>query len=470
MSLNSDFVGKIVTPKAGGGFIIGTAYPIRERVIITARHVIPDIKQCQNTWLRWEGVDDKKHILEILYESEDHDVVIAACETPPNVPGVIITKDRPSSTQKWTSFGYAKSAVDEEKKNRELETAGGTYFDAPKGSNIQQLKSKADVTDNDFWKGMSGAPIFTADTNHLTAIFLETSLEYETEEGGKLPVFDGRLRAASIAKLLEDDEFVKQVYGESYDDYKQRYKTKLQDYLVKLPKTHKHLSKSLSDCDTMLKNLHKDPIACIRDLKENCQPHLADNRQAIEQLFYLLLSQIESPCQWEGKHLHELNVSTHLYAELAVVKLYDVTPRLTIKRPNTLIGKNVIPASQKELGFDVEDQAKEQANAIAYALYKRWASEDLTEQALIKNPAGYEEVNEELILQREEDVINRFEINRQSQEAKDHPLLNPEVRDYIHKHLLADLPIVLYGESSVENEKRLQTHVRSFVSKILMSE
>ncbi|HFD86132.1 MAG TPA: hypothetical protein ENJ35_00470 [Gammaproteobacteria bacterium] len=333
---------------------------------------------------------------------------------------------------------------------------------------------KPEVTDEKFWKGMSGAPIFSTGTNRITAIVLETSLEYQPEEGReKKPVFKNHFRAASIADLLDDENetrFREIVYPEQYIDYQQRYKKKLQDHLFNLKNTHKNLSRGLPDCDTLLENIHKDPIACIRDLRKKCQPHLEGSREAIEKLFHLLLSQIESPCKWEGKHLHELNVATHLYAELAVAKLYDVAPRLTVRRPKTLIGKNVLPASQRELGFGVKDQAMEQAHAVAYALYKRWGGENLTEQVLMDNPEGYEEVNEELkLLREEEDAIYRFEINRQSQEAKDHPLLNPEVRDYIHKHLLAELPIVLYGGSGVEDEEKLQTNVRYFVSKILMS-
>ena len=204
MSLNSDFVAKVVTLK-DKGFIIGTAYAIREGVIITAYHVIPDIKNYPKTYLRWEGMDDKKSITDILYQSKKYDVLIAKCETPPNVPSIVISQNRPLSTESWTSFGYAKSAIDAIEKEREQETAGGTYFDTPKKSIIQQLASKADTTNNDFWKGMSGAPIFTVGTNHLTAIFIETSLEYETKDGDLVPIFDGRLRALSIAKLLEDD-------------------------------------------------------------------------------------------------------------------------------------------------------------------------------------------------------------------------------------------------------------------------
>lgn len=51
-----------------------------------------------------------------------------------------------------------------------------------------------------------------------------------------------------------------------------------------------------------------------------------------------------------------------------------------------LIGKHVLPASQKELGFNTEDQAEEQANTVAYALYKRWGNEGLTKEALLQDP------------------------------------------------------------------------------------
>lgn len=328
MSLDSDYVAKVTTPKQDGGFVRGTAYPIREGVIITAYHVIPDIENYKQTSLIWGEQEDKskKTITHILYESKENDIVIAECETPPNPPKSILCKDRPSSTLSWDSFGYARSAIDYKKEQHKLESAGGTYYTTPKNSEVQQLSAKDKATDNKFWKGMSGAPIFTADTDFLIGIFIETSLVYEDKESNEKEVFKGRLRAASIAYLLEndqDDKFAEAVYGKDYRNYKNKGKEKLQVHLEKLNKDFPRLCEQLPKLDDLLSRLNQNTIACIRDLKKQCAGlHLVEAQKQIEIFFYLLLSQLDVPCRWEGKHHHELQVSTRLLAELSIARLY----------------------------------------------------------------------------------------------------------------------------------------------------
>lgn len=267
MSLDFNYVAKVITPQQNGGFVRGTAYLIREGVIITAYHVIPDIKNHQQTYLIWECEaqedNNKKIITRILYKSKDNDVIVAECETPANLPKVILCKDRPSSTLNWDSFGYARSATNNEQKQHKLESAGGTYYKTPNNSEVQQLSAKDNASNNKFWKGMSGAPIFTADTDFLIGIFIETSLVYEDEEGNKQEIFKGRLRAASIAYLLEDTNFAEAVYGNDYLSYKNKGKEKLQEHLGQLKKNFPSLHEKLPELDSLLSSLNKETTTCL---------------------------------------------------------------------------------------------------------------------------------------------------------------------------------------------------------------
>lgn len=473
MSLNAEFVGLLVSC-TGSGFEKATAYPIRAGVLITAYHAIPAIetyneRQDDSSYLLWDKLEGKKYVTNILYYCKASDIAVIECETPPNLDAVILSKNTPKSTDHWDSFGFAKSAVNPDTDKAELESAAGQYLGRPEGKEVQQLRTIDRTNDEKFWRGMSGAPIFTVGTSMLTGVFIETSLLYETDQGPKT-IFDGRLRAASIAHLLDCDKFVKAARGEKCSDYLQIHERKLRDFLG----DNAALAAKLPSCDEILSELKISPIACIQRLKKDCKKLTNDqDKSQIQSLFGLVLSQIDVPCTpQEGKHLHELDVSTRLLAELAVAKMYNVEPKFADSE--RLIGRHVLPSSQTELGFDSPPFSEEQARVIAYFLYKRWGNESMSKTALEANPRRYDSANTIIRLQREDDdAVYRFEIDGLSLQGENHPLFDKEVHRHFHT-LLPDFPVVLYGKdtstaSIFKDEDDLEAYVRSFIQQVILS-
>ncbi|PWQ98631.1 S1 family peptidase [Leucothrix pacifica] len=479
MSLKSELVGLLVSP-VSGAFEKGTAYPTRDGVAITAAHVIPDIqnyneKQDKVSYILWPTEKGNKSFIQrILFPVTDADfdsgldVAVIECSTPVDLSAVVLCKNTPDYPELWHSFGYPRAAEKPELDKHHQKAAAGNYLSKVHNQSFQELETESFATDDVWWKGMSGAPVFKANSSHLTGVFIEGSPVYKKEGEASQQIFNGLLKAASIAHLLDNPNFAEAVYGKEYSEYQQEHEKKLRDIWDATPA----FKAKLPSCDDVLAQLKINPVKCIQDLKKQCKGlNLAECKNEVESLFYLLLSQVDMSCSWQGKHFHELEVSTRLLAELSVAKLYGVEPKF--EQTDQLVGQHVIPASQKELGFDFEDAAEDQANSVAYAIYKKWGNEGLSKNSLKNSPQHYDEVNEQLLLSREDDgAVYRFELNEKSEEAQNHALMDEKVRKYIHEKLLPDLPIVLYDrspESVFPDEGKLQTHVRSFVKQIILA-
>lgn len=479
MSLNSELVGLLVSPTKHG-FEKGTVYPIREGVVITAAHVIPEIEKYnalenKSSYILWPtDKANKKVIQRVLFPCTEADfatgmdIAVLECETPPNLDPVVLCKELPDYPQHWTTYGYPRAAEVPELDKHEQKAAGGNYLSKVYDQNHQELETKSFATDDKWWKGMSGAPIFKVDTHYLTGIFIEGSPIFKQEDGESIPLFKGLLKATSIAHMLDNPDFAEAVYGKDYSEYQQTHEKKLRDLLA----STQVFKDKLVSCDELLAELKTNPVLCIQNLKKACKdPKFSQCRNDVQSLFGLLLSQVDVPCRWQGKHFHELDVSTRLLAELSVAKLYGVEPKFDPS--DQLVGQHVLAASPKELGFNHEEPAEDQANCVAHAIYKNWGNEGLSRDSLKKTPQRYDEVNEQLLLYREDDgAVYRFELNQKSEEAENHALMDEKVREYIHSKLLPDLPIVLYDrspDSAFPDEAKLQTHVRSFVKQIIMA-
>lgn len=213
MPLVSSLVAKLETPK------IGTTYPIAKGYIITAYHVFPELKNekgvdFSKTKVIWQRNDEikegkeapeGKEITDVLYQSKQYDVVIAACETPSETVSVVWASS--DIHKRWESIGFAKSGQDQDLRQRFKDPAKGEFFTSQDDDWIQQLESKGNASNVELWRGMSGAPVFVDNTNYLAAIITETPRKSKKGE----PVHEDRLYSTSIPYLLENCAKFKQV-------------------------------------------------------------------------------------------------------------------------------------------------------------------------------------------------------------------------------------------------------------------
>lgn len=479
MSLKSPFVAKVVTKIGGGKLKMGTAYPIREGVILTAYHVIPDIDDFQQSYLKWvrdDQVDEGEnvtphHLTEILYVSEKYDVLIAKCKTPDHSPDVTVSLDMPKSDEKWESLGYPKSGIDNEKGVRLKDPAGGEYFFQKEDHWEQHLESKADPDKTSLWQGMSGAPVFTVGTKQLTAIITKVPAEEDPQHKDRIYVTS---LAYLLNKLKDNTKFQTAIYGDAHScqEYIEAQQSLLLRKLNTLNKDSAPVYKALLNKfhphgtpeqlhQSLLEDFHQQPADTIENLHFTCEAYLFGNEKIIEAILLCLLSQRVKNRLWDKTHLHDLHVRTHLLCELHSSSYYETTPNFRVSDSGHVIGMGAIE-STKDVGFGDEENAKERAKTIAYALYKRPPFHgDLAEDRM--DEYDWKAVNTALKARRKSSELIRYEIDRRRSEND--ALLDEDVQQKLH-NILQELPIILFGEHVDGDEHDLDEQIKLFYEKL----
>lgn len=193
---------------------IGTGYPVRNGLILTARHVLycEKMNAASERVLSWQRSDEAEpyHATKIqqsaiVFESVEFDIALVACDTGPlgKIP-VVLEDTFPSSDIRWKSFGYPRAG--KEAGMRIKTPAKGTFFPPNRNYYVQQLTSEGNATESALWKGMSGAPVFRSDTNKLVGVLIRTPTKYQDTEQNLDDVFKDRLIAVSIPYLLQAEK------------------------------------------------------------------------------------------------------------------------------------------------------------------------------------------------------------------------------------------------------------------------
>lgn len=479
MSIKASLVAKIVTTLEDGDLIVGTGYPIRNNVVITAFHVIPDIEQFHKTKVKWPKVingDDEpwsSEIKSVLYSDKDFDIAIVECETPETVTKVDVSLLPPSSSDHWDSFGYPDAGVDEVKQVRKKVPAGGNYFVSSDEDHELHLRVYGDAAETKLWRGMSGAPVFTANTNQLTAIISQVP-------NNENPDFKDRIYATSLAflrtkkidaleKALEckdsDNEYHNQQKKALLDELSETQENKI-DWYQELSQKYT-ASGSTSPANLMsaiAQSFAEAPVACVETLRVASERYMsATNRISCELLLLRTLALKTHQDQWTGEQLHDFKIRTRLLCELRLASRYDVTPQLKRLEKGEVVGEYAIEDhAAKEVGFNDDQNAEQQAKTIAYYLYRRWDDEyDLDEMT----EEDWDGVCEELSTRRKgiKPELVRFEVN--ARKDKNHPLTSNDVRQALYQYL-PDLPIVLFGTGVETHETLLRTQVKVFYEKL----
>lgn len=189
---------------------MGTGYPVRDGLILTARHVLycEKMNAASERVLSWERSDEDRPYYvtkiqqsAIVFESVAFDIALVACDTEPlgKIPAVL-EETFPSSDIRWKSFGYPRAG--KEVGIRIKTPAKGTFFAPNRDYYVQQLTSEGNTSESALWKGMSGAPVFRSDTNKLVGVLIRTPPKYQNTAQNFDDVFEDRLIAVSIPYLL----------------------------------------------------------------------------------------------------------------------------------------------------------------------------------------------------------------------------------------------------------------------------
>lgn len=467
MTLKASLVGKVVTDLGEGKYKIGTAYPIRHGVVITAYHVIPDIKNVQETLIEWRGKES--FITKVLYESEEHDVVVLACETT-DIPAIDVCRHAPESTERWDSIGFPDAGIDPIKNVRDKTPAGGHYIVQSDESCEMHLEIGSNTTENNLWRGMSGAPVFTVGTNQLTGIISQVP-------DNENPVFKNRIYATSIAQLLKISAKFRSAteIDTECNKHRKKHQQALLEELEELKESSSALYSSLATnfdeersikpeilCRIIVAKHASASTKSVEKLRLACEPFMKSLRERCELLLLYLLATKAPEDAWSGDSFHDLSVRTRMLCELKLAARYQITPKLT-QVDKEIAGQHAIhDHSSEEVGFKADDNALQQAKIIAYHIYKQTDEEyrieemdsedwDAADDALKARRIG---INPELI---------RFELN--ATRESEHPLASEEVRLAIHK-LLPALPIAFFGSKSEDDEKKLRVQVKVFYERL----
>lgn len=176
------YVARLVIPKADGEFSVGSAYPIKPGVLLTAKHNVYDKDSDSKIFpeVIWKNNSAKNpekesKVTEIAFIDDidgiDVDLAVIYAETPDDTPDAQLLFSIPASHTLCTVYGFPRSS--ESPEGRKLDSESGKI----NGKITQDFRVKVTVdADRDYlslWKGISGGPVFDLD-NRLIGIIYET--------------------------------------------------------------------------------------------------------------------------------------------------------------------------------------------------------------------------------------------------------------------------------------------------------
>jgi len=200
--------GAIAMVKAGSddeSVEIGTAFPVGECFVITARHVIWNDatdslhSDIEVSWVHREGeafsIAHTATKVELGHDlGTQHDLVVLKCEVPAKYQNYFFLSIRPPQReQRWETFGYAEVYADRDELKQT--PANGTFGPLDDRSSQLLLDYERGPSDHRRWGGMSGAPICCGQSVLAAAV--------EVEDPDRR---DRTFHASSMAWLLDNDE------------------------------------------------------------------------------------------------------------------------------------------------------------------------------------------------------------------------------------------------------------------------
>lgn len=193
---------------------LATGYPVGKDLILTAGHILkpgpPYYRDerysvricwhctCPGDPVDWTVVPDK----DIVWPSQDDlDAVLIRCPLPgdPVVPG-IVSHDQPLVRMKWTGEGFP-DATRYLKQQRTNSFIGNVCSRASNGPCFDLTVEKGPGEEDD-WKGIRGMPVFVG--RKILGVVRSAPSNFSAK----------KLHATPTWKLLEDENYCKQLYGD----------------------------------------------------------------------------------------------------------------------------------------------------------------------------------------------------------------------------------------------------------------
>ncbi|MBD9363097.1 trypsin-like serine peptidase [Methylomonas fluvii] len=469
--MDTKLIAKILPTKKDGNRTIGTAYPIAQGLVLTARHVVVFDERDKAVPIVIEWPDSKHsdtNVTEIVWVSDEHDIAILRCQTPPNMSlsSELLAKRDPKGHEQWSGYGYPAIGKDAESGLREKIPVMGEFFPPNVATPKLTISCKSDALEKAGWCGLSGAPVFQGP--QLFAIITETPQKR-----------DECFTAVSIPWLIRNDQEFQEITGiqgqiQKHQKFVAEQKRQISDLLLKMTAENllfkqiagqlklniEHMSdKKLTE--KLLEAFEQDDLAVLDLLlcagadafKQDSGESI---RQNLRQLFYLFAGLMAPECQAIKQALINLPVRTAMAAELSLAAIYDTNPEF-VRHDGKVLGRHTINADvfTRETGWSQTEFIKDATETIYKAIHKAPPPEPLDTFEL--------EALNSTIKQRQNRSLNqlhRLELNRRDANLTNNPLLDAaNCQALIAADCLPDLPIVHYGEAVAEKEAKLSAKI-----------
>lgn len=209
----------------GGG---GTGYLLSGDRVLTAHHVVEGATAIT---VHYDGLDHQRGLQAVAEPqwmgSEDLDVAVLALETNLPLARQLLAPAPVQGDQPWRTRGWGRAAPPVAHSHARIAGSmaalAGTAYEVPEGASGLQLSVEAPPDDVEWWKGVSGAPVFCG--RWLVGVV----------RGGFHAFQGGRLDATPLTAVWVDLEFRKAVgYADNDDELRARRREELLSHLTEL--------------------------------------------------------------------------------------------------------------------------------------------------------------------------------------------------------------------------------------------
>ncbi|WP_026604494.1 hypothetical protein [Methylomonas sp. 11b] len=477
---------------------IGTAYPIGPNLLLTAGHVVQNVKWHDggSVSVEWPDLKDSNNrsltavARNIAFDGKllvddkpiNCDLVVLDCQLPKaihqkSVSWMIFSQKFAEARTGWKAAGYPNV------NSNNLETATGLFSaDLEKpvikltlDDTIDPTVARANVMPNG-WGGMSGAPVFDIASGKIQAVITEHNLWMEKQ-----------LVGVSIPWLIRNSATFRQILGiktvglpalnvheRICKHLEPMQKSMLFQTLVEqfLPPGLQALPENV--VKELLKASEGNQIAFLEQFRLAVESSLEKDRQdagVALNLFLLLLSLTDTGSFTATlSRQHDLPVRTRMAAEIYLASVYGLVPDLTLNKQkitdvkNAVVGRHAVESGfMREVGWQPDKNAAELAHVVNIAVNKVYRKLHSNEPDAPLDEFDLEELNHTLKTRRKgaKPELIRLEVDSSEDLAAMHPLHNPDVCKALND-CLSELPIVRYGKGVGNNEAHLRAQVNEF--------
>jgi hypothetical protein len=488
--MDSRLVAKITVPRVDDQTRTGTAYPIAEDLLLTARHVIEfdERDKAKPITVEWQEAGEKIIIepQQITFEfdgGDKLDVILLRCPLPQAiaaaVTSAILEEEKIHSRNAWETLGFPKV------NNFNLKGATGMFsvdtkqptIDLTLDDSIKETILQNNKIENG-WGGMSGAPVFCIQTQTLQAIIIEHNQWMEKQLSGvsvpylmKLPAF-----RQALGLTTADEQ-----HKHYLEELPHRIKTQLQ--LIKDSLLYQRLAAdfitetvepSVEKLWLAIENkINNDPISLLQQYRNCIEAVLIKEQQQIgpaQTLFLLLLGFFSQPTDIiAANKVHQLRVRTRLAVEIYLAARYGLTPDLVYESKEDINqsarGRFAIEGDSlfREVGFTPEANAQELIKTANIAINKVHESVHGQKPADELDEFERESLDETIKTRRQGKYpqLIRVEVPFKKSSEQNQPLYNDDVCSQL-REWLPNLPIVRYGLGAARIEPKLCAQVNEF--------